>query len=112
MDEFDNDNLFNENESDDELSMQQSIQSKALPLPERDAPMSEQDIYESQNNVMAENEVPSILEQQPLDIEMDENVPHAIEPVNKPMVVNDDKENENPIELLKAPMPPPPVPAL
>lgn len=102
MNEFDNNNFYYENEADDELPMQQSIEGNALSLPE-------QDVIEPQNNLMVDDE---ILEQQPLDVEINEAVPRSIESVDQPMVVNDDKENEYPIELLKAPMPPPPVPAL
>lgn len=113
MNEFDNDNFYYENESDDELPMQQSSQGNALPpLSQSDAPMPEQDNIEPQNNIMVEDEVPLILEKQPLNIELNENVPQCIEPMDQPMVVDDDKENENPIELLKGPMPPPPLQAL
>lgn len=112
MDEFDNDNFYYENESDDELPMQQNIEGNALPLSEPNA-LPEQEITEPQNNLMVDDEMPLILKQQPLDVEMSEAVPRrSIESVDQPMVVNDDKENENQIELLKAPMPPPPVSAL
>lgn len=106
MDEFDNDDFYYENEFDDELPMQQSIQGNALPLSEADAQMPKQDVFEPENNLMIEDEVPMNLEQEPLDVEINELVPQSLE------TVDDDKENENPIELLKAPMPPPPVSAL
>lgn len=103
MDEFDNDNFYYENEPDDELPIQQSIQGcHAMPLPESDVP-------ESQNNLLVGDEMPLILEQPPLDVEMNEAIPQSIESTDQQMEVNDDKENENPIELLKAPMPPPPA---
>lgn len=98
MDEFDNDNFYYENEPDDELPMQQSIQDNGLPLSVSDAQMAKQDVFEPENNLMIEDEVSLVLEQQSLDVEM-----------NETGRVDDDKENENPIELLKAPMPPPPA---
>lgn len=108
MDEFDNNNFYYENEPDDELPMQQSIQGNALPLSESDIPMPEPDVPESQNNRMVEDEMPLILEQPSLDVEMHEAIPQFNESVDQPIEVNDDKENGNPIELLKAPMPPVP----
>lgn len=90
MDEFDNDNFCYENEAENEA----------------DAQMPKKDVFEPENNLMIEDEVPLILEQDQLDVEMNEVVLPSME------TVDDDKENENPIELMKAPMPPPPVSAL
>lgn len=101
MDEFDNDNLYYENESDAESP----IQGPVATVPAQDAP-------EPQNRLMVEDEMPLFLDQ-PLDVVMNEIVPQPNELVDQPIVINNDKENDNPFDLLKAAaMPPPPPPTL